>query len=57
MRYVICPQCGDPVAGELKDELTCVHCKQKFPLAEHRVLAGIVLFNPSRDRWHAGGAV
>jgi hypothetical protein len=54
MRYVICPKCGDPVAGELKKELTCVHCKEKFPLDESKIGAGIVLFNQSKNRWQVG---
>jgi hypothetical protein len=42
MRYVLCPKCGDPVAGRLTKELTCVHCKEKFPLDESQIRAGLV---------------
>ena len=54
MRYVTCPKCGDPVAGELKKELTCVHCKEKFLLDESQIGTGIVSFNPRRNRWQVG---
>jgi len=54
MRYVICSKCGDPVAGELKKELICVHCKEKFPLDESQIRTGIVLFNEGKNRWQVG---
>ena len=54
MRHVICPKCGDPVAGRLTKELTCVHCKEKFLLDESKIRTGIVLFNQVKNRWQVG---
>jgi uncharacterized Zn finger protein (UPF0148 family) len=54
MRYVVCPKCGDPVAGRLTKELTCVNCKENFPLVESEVHTGIVIYDQSTRRWKAG---
>jgi hypothetical protein len=54
MRYVVCPKCGDPVAGRLTKELTCVNCKESFPLAESQVCTGIVVYDQSTCRWNIG---
>lgn len=54
MRYVVCPHCGDPVAGALIKILTCVHCKKQFPLDESQVLGGIVIYDNTTKRWRVG---
>jgi hypothetical protein len=51
MRHVICPKCGDPVAGRLTKKLTCVHCKETFALDESQICTGVVLFNATKNRW------
>jgi len=52
MRYVVCPKCGDAVAGRLPPEgaeqLTCVHCKETFPFDESQVRRGLVVFDGNR---------
>ena len=53
MRYVDCPKCGDPVAGKLTAELTCVHCLHVFAFEQSQVKTGIVLYNRTRNRWQA----
>jgi hypothetical protein len=54
MRYVVCPKCGDPVAGRLTNELTCVNCKESFALAEFQVRTGIVVYDQGTRRWKIG---
>jgi hypothetical protein len=51
MRHVICPKCGDPVAARLTNEITCMHCKETFALAESQIRTGVVLFNATKNRW------
>jgi len=51
MQYVLCPKCGDPVAGRLTAELTCVHCKKRFPFDKSEVRTGIVLFDEAKNGW------
>jgi hypothetical protein len=54
MRYVICPKCGDVVAGLLPpddtNQLTCIHCKATFPFDAAQVRAGLVTVDDS-GRW------
>jgi ribosomal protein L37AE/L43A len=54
VRFVYCPKCGDPVAGRLTKQLTCVHCKETFALDESQVQTGIVWYNASTRRWQVG---
>lgn len=54
MNYVICPKCGDPVAGAIPppiSTLTCVHCKHGFPFNAGAVRSGLVVFDEDADRW------
>jgi hypothetical protein len=51
MQYVLCPKCGDPVAGKLTAQLTCVHCKERFRLDESQVRTSVVSYDPSTKRW------
>jgi transcription elongation factor Elf1 len=54
MRYVICPNCGDPVAGRLTPQLTCTHCKESFLFDELQALTGVVSYDEHKDRWIEG---
>ena len=54
MQYVPCPRCGDPVAGKLEGELTCVHCKEEFQFAKSQVRTCVVMFNSNTQRWKVG---
>jgi hypothetical protein len=54
MQYVLCPNCGDPVAGSLVGELTCVHCKEEFQFDASKVRTGIVLYDEGANRWKVG---
>jgi hypothetical protein len=54
MRYVLCPKCGDPVTGPLRQENTCVHCKETFPLSMSEVQMGLILYNEKTKRWKVG---
>jgi hypothetical protein len=54
MRYVLCPKCGDPVAGKLAGELTCEHCKEKFPFDKSQAYFGIITFSKNTRRWKVG---
>ena len=56
MRYVICPKCGDAVAGRLPsgDEsrrLKCVHCSEIFNFADSEVKSGLVSHDEGSNRW------
>jgi hypothetical protein len=54
MKYVICPQCSDPVAGAMPPAeftLTCVHCKHTFPFDAGAVRSGLVVRDEKTDRW------
>jgi hypothetical protein len=57
MRYVVCPQCGDPVAGRLppdsSGQVNCVHCKHVFPFDESLVRPGLVTYDEATGRWRA----
>lgn len=56
MRYVICPGCGDAVAGRLPQgggQLTCVHCKKIVPFDESQARQGLVTFDGNTNRWKA----
>jgi hypothetical protein len=54
MPYVMCPKCGDPVAGRLTKQLTCINCKEYFPLVESDVRSGILTRDPRTHRWRVG---
>jgi NAD-dependent SIR2 family protein deacetylase len=59
MRYVLCPKCGDPVAGPIPDGnqervLQCAHCKERFAFSDGEIRAGIVLFDDKANRWKTG---
>jgi hypothetical protein len=54
MRYVVCPKCGDPVAGRLTKQLACSHCKENFPFVESEVSTGIVVYDETSLRWRVG---
>ena len=54
MRYVLCPKCGDPVAGRLTAELTCVHCKEQFAFDQSEARTGILLYDENNNRWRVG---
>jgi hypothetical protein len=54
MDYVICPKCGDPVAGRFTAQLTCRHCKEIFSFDKSKVQYGIVTLDGSANRWKAG---
>jgi phage baseplate assembly protein gpV len=56
MRYVICPKCGDAVAGRLPSgdeprKLKCVHCSETFTFADSEVKSGLVSYDESSHRW------
>jgi hypothetical protein len=58
MRYVVCGQCGDAVAGKLPsgDEprvVTCSHCQLRFGFEDGQVRFGPVRYDEATDRWHA----
>jgi hypothetical protein len=52
--YVICPKCGDPVAEPFKMELTCVHCKEKFPFDKSAAVWGVISLDENKGRWIVG---
>jgi len=54
MRYVICPNCGDPVAGRLTPQLKCTHCKESFLFDELQALTGVVSYDEHKERWIEG---
>jgi uncharacterized protein (DUF983 family) len=54
MRYVICPNCGDAVAGRLpagseERKLRCAHCRQEFHFSDADIKSGLVTYD--RGRW------
>jgi transcription elongation factor Elf1 len=56
MSYVVCDQCGDPVAGRIPSgneerKLECVHCQHRFTFDDAQVRAGIVVYDDVADRW------
>ncbi len=56
MNYVICPKCGDPVAGPLPsgDEprhLECSHCHHGFQFTDDKVDNGPVAYDAAKKRW------
>lgn len=59
MQYVLCPGCGDPVAGRLPtagedQKLTCAHCRTTFPFKRQDVRSGVVLYDEKTGRWNLG---
>lgn len=58
MRYVICPKCGDAVAGDLKRKpLICVHCAESIELDESQIRQGLVTFDDSTNRWQVARGI
>jgi hypothetical protein len=60
MRYVICPKCGDAVAGHLPSgdeprKLKCVHCSETFNFADTEIKSGLVNCDESNNRWTIAG--
>jgi DNA-directed RNA polymerase subunit RPC12/RpoP len=57
MRYVLCLNCGDAVAGRLPRndslQLRCTHCRHVFPFDESKVMQGHVTCDASSGRWKA----
>lgn len=56
MSYVLCPKCGDPVAGRIPQppdelKLTCAHCKEAFLFQPGDLRSGLVFYNPDTNRW------
>ncbi len=56
MRYVMCPKCGDAVAGRLPSgdeprKLKCVHCSETFTFADSEIKSGLVSYDESSHRW------
>ena len=56
MQYVICPKCGDAVAGRLPSgdeprQLQCIHCHETFEFADSEVMSGLVSYDEGRNRW------
>jgi len=56
MNYVICPKCGDAVAGQLPsgDEprhLECSHCHHGFEFTDDQVAFGPVAYDDAKKRW------
>ena len=54
MRYVICPSCGDAVAGKLPDDgedVECLHCHRIFPFRSSDARSGVVTYDDRTDRW------
>lgn len=55
MAFVICPNCGDPVAGALPPKignmLTCAHCKANFEFKEDEKRRGLLTFDTGTNRW------
>jgi hypothetical protein len=54
MAYVICPECGDPVAGKLAGELTCGNCKKNFLFDKSQEMYGPLHRNQKTGRWEVG---
>jgi hypothetical protein len=54
MRYMLCPRCGDPVAGRLTPRLVCSNCKESFPLVESQVYSGLIVRDEKTQRWKVG---
>jgi hypothetical protein len=60
MRYVICPSCGDAVAGKLPSgteakQLACTHCHHGFEFDEMDIRSGIVTYDDVTNRWRVAG--
>lgn len=56
MHYVVCPQCGDAVAGKMAQDdeprvLTCVHCKTTFEFEDGQRQFGVVEVDSVTKRW------
>lgn len=56
MRYVICPKCGDAVAGKLPSgdeprKLKCIHCSETFSFTDSDVKGGLVSHDENSNRW------
>lgn len=56
MNYVICPKCGDAVAGRLPSgdeprQLECSHCHHGFEFTDDQVVFGPVAFGDATKRW------
>jgi len=56
MRYVVCPNCGDAVAGRLPSgneprQVQCSHCGEKFAFADSDVMSGLVTYDEGQNRW------
>jgi hypothetical protein len=56
MRYVVCPKCGDAVAGRLPSgdeprKVQCVHCYEEFAFVDSETKSGLVSYDESRNRW------
>jgi transcription elongation factor Elf1 len=59
VQYVLCPVCGDPVAGRLparggERTLTCAHCRNSFPFTQQDVRSGVVVYDEEAQRWKLG---
>jgi hypothetical protein len=56
MSYILCPGCGDPVAGRIPSgseerTLTCVHCHCKFSFTDGDERSGLVFYDEGTRRW------
>jgi DNA-directed RNA polymerase subunit RPC12/RpoP len=62
MRYLVCPKCGDAVAGRLPsgDEerrVKCLHCHERFVFQDGDIKSGLVTYDERSDRWKIAKSV
>jgi NAD-dependent SIR2 family protein deacetylase len=56
MLYVVCPKCGDAVAGRLPSgdeprQLQCAHCREQFEFTDSEIRSGLVTYDERHNRW------